>query len=54
LIEAIKDEPRDPLNGMNRPRGRKWLSSEEVGLLQFLARGGKRARRRKSEQKTVA
>ena len=48
LIEAIKDEPRDPLDGMERPRGRKWLSSTEVGLLEFLARNGKRKRRRKT------
>ncbi len=37
LIEAVKDDPRDPLEGMDRPRARKWLSSEEVGLLAFLA-----------------
>jgi DNA topoisomerase-1 len=47
LLEAVKESPRDPLNGMDRPRGRKYLSSGEVGLLEFLARGGKRARRRK-------
>jgi DNA topoisomerase-1 len=47
LLESIKADSRDPLNGMDRPRGRKWLSSEEVGLLEFLARGGKRSRRRK-------
>jgi DNA topoisomerase-1 len=47
LIEAVKERPRDPLNGMERPRARKWLSPCEVGLLAFLARGGKRARRRK-------
>lgn len=47
LLEAVKESPRDPLNGMDRPRGRKWLSSAEVGLLEFLARGGKRSRRRK-------
>jgi DNA topoisomerase-1 len=47
LLEAVKDDARDPLNGMDRPRGRKWLSSSEVGLLEFLARGGKRRRRRK-------
>ena len=43
LIEAAREEPRNPLNGFERPRGRKWLSSEEVGLLRFLAkrrRGG--------------
>ncbi|HET6942326.1 MAG TPA: DNA topoisomerase IB [Sphingomicrobium sp.] len=38
LIEAARDRPRNPLNGFERPRGRKWLSSEEVGLLQFLAK----------------
>jgi DNA topoisomerase-1 len=37
LIDAARDRPRNPLNGMERPRGRKWLSSEEVGLLEFLA-----------------
>jgi DNA topoisomerase-1 len=42
LIEAARDRPRNPLNGMERPRGRKWLSSEEVGLLAFLA--GRKAR----------
>ena len=36
LIDATKDNPRDPLGGMDRPRARKWLSSGEVGLLQFL------------------
>ncbi|MFL6733495.1 MAG: DNA topoisomerase IB [Sphingomicrobium sp.] len=53
LLEAVKEEPRDPLNGMNRPRGRKWLSSQEVGMLEFLARGGKRARRRKPKPAEV-
>jgi DNA topoisomerase-1 len=47
LLEAVKESPRDPLNGMERPRSRKRLSSSEVGLLEFLARGGKRSRRRK-------
>jgi len=47
LLEAVKDAPRDPLNGAERPRARTRLSSAEVGLLAFLARGGKRARRRK-------
>jgi DNA topoisomerase-1 len=44
LLDAIKADPRDPLGGMDRPRGRKWLSSSEVGLLQFL----KRRRRKKA------
>ena len=38
LIDTLKDRPRDPLRGMKRPRGRKWLTSAEVGLLKFLAR----------------
>ena len=37
LIDAARDRPRNPLNGLKRPRGRKWLSSAEVGLLYFLA-----------------
>src|SRR6476469_9518673 len=45
LIEAVKERPRDPLNGMERPLARKWLSECEVGLLKFLAAGGKPARR---------
>jgi DNA topoisomerase-1 len=44
LVEAVKERPRDPLNGMERPRARKWLSDCEVGLMQFLARGAKRKR----------
>ena len=46
LLEAVKGDPRDPLAGMERPRGRKRLSSAEVALLEFLARGGKRRRKR--------
>jgi DNA topoisomerase-1 len=38
LINAVKADPRDPLKGMERPAGRKWLSSTEVGLCRFLAR----------------
>jgi DNA topoisomerase-1 len=37
LIDAARKRPRNPLNGIERPRARKWLSSEEVGLLKFLA-----------------
>ncbi len=47
LLDAVKEDSRDPLDGMNRPRARKRLSSEEVGLLLFLARGAKRVRRRR-------
>jgi DNA topoisomerase-1 len=47
LLEAIKGNPRDPLNDMDRPRGKKRLSSAEIALLEFLARAGKRVKRRK-------
>ncbi len=47
LIEAARDKPRDPLGGLERPRARKWLSSAEVGLLDFLA--GKKRRRKDVE-----
>ncbi len=39
LLDAIKEDSRDPLDGMERPRGRKRLSSAEVGLLDYLAKG---------------
>ena len=45
LIEAVKERPRDPLNGMERPRPRKWLSECEVGLIKFLAKTSKRRRK---------
>ena len=38
LLDAVKDDSRDPLDGMERPRQRTRLSSAEVGLLKFLAR----------------
>jgi DNA topoisomerase-1 len=38
LIEAVKDNPRGPLDGLDRPREWKWLSSTEVGFLKFLER----------------
>lgn len=46
LIDVARERPRDPLGGMERPRGRKWLSSAEVGLLDFLA--GKKRRPKKA------
>jgi DNA topoisomerase-1 len=42
LIEAVKDHPRNPLAGIDLPRERKRLSSEEVGLLKFLERHRRR------------
>jgi len=50
LIEATKENPRDPLDGMERPRGRKWLSSAEVGFLQFL----KERKRKRPRAKAAA
>jgi DNA topoisomerase-1 len=44
LIEATRDNPRDPLGDLEIPRARKWLSSAEVGFLKFLQ---KHKRRRK-------
>ena len=49
LITAARERPRDPLDGMERPRARKWLSSAEVGLLDFLA-GNKRRKRQSAAQ----
>jgi len=46
LLDAVKENPRDPLDGMARPSGRKRLSTAEVGLLEFLARGAKRKRKK--------
>jgi len=45
LLEAVKENPRDPLGDIDRPRGRKRLSSAEVGLLEFLSKGKKRRRK---------
>jgi DNA topoisomerase-1 len=36
LVQAAKERPRDPLPGVERPPARKWLTSAEVGLLDFL------------------
>jgi DNA topoisomerase-1 len=38
LIEAVKKRPKNPLNGMERPQARKWLSECEVGLIRYLAK----------------
>jgi len=48
LLEAVKQDARDPLDGMDRPRARTRLSSAEMGLLEFLALGGKNTRRRRT------
>jgi DNA topoisomerase-1 len=43
LIAAVKDNPRDPLKGLERPRSRKWLSSCEVALIPFLKKVARKA-----------
>ena len=48
LIEATRDNPHDPLGEFQRPRARKWLSSEEVGLLDFLLKGRRKKKARKA------
>lgn len=48
LLEAVKGEPRDPLLGMTRPRGRSHLSSTEVALLRFLAKPRRRSRQQEA------
>jgi DNA topoisomerase-1 len=44
LLDAVKDNPRDPLDGLERPPRRQRLSSAEVGLLQFLSSKKRRKR----------
>jgi DNA topoisomerase-1 len=45
LIEAVKDDPRDPLCGMDRPRAKKRLSSAEVAVIDYLSRRPRRRRK---------
>ena len=46
LIDALQNDPRDPLHGMKRPRARHRLSSAETGFLKFLKKKPRRSRRR--------
>ncbi|MEO6434031.1 MAG: DNA topoisomerase IB [Sphingomicrobium sp.] len=46
LIDAVKDDSRDPLDGLERPRAKKRLSSAEVALIDYLARKSRRSRRK--------
>ena len=48
LIEAVHEQPRDPLHGFKRPRARRRLSSAETGLLAYLKKKLKRARKAKA------
>ena len=36
LVDAVKQNPRDPLGGLQCPRATKYLSSAERGLIEFL------------------
>src|SRR5687768_4434637 len=45
LVEAAKERPRDPLPGVERPPARKWLSSAELGFLEFLNKRSRRHRK---------
>lgn len=42
LLEALREDPHDPLHGLDPPPARARLSSAEVGLLQFLKSPAKR------------
>jgi DNA topoisomerase-1 len=54
LIEAARDNPKLPLGAIERPRKRKYLSSAEVGLLNWLMKGKrKRPLPRKDSEKAV-
>lgn len=49
LIEAARADPKQPLGTFERPRARKYLSSAEVGLLDWLM--GPKKRRAAKEKK---
>ena len=54
LIEAARDNPQLPLGPIERPRARKYLASEEVGLLNWLMKGKrKRPAKAKEAEKVV-
>ena len=42
LIEAVQADPRNALAGAKIPRGRRWLSSAEAGLIAYLKSKPKR------------
>ena len=45
LIEAVRDDPVDPLGGIKRPRARRRLSSAETAFLAYLKKKPRRARK---------
>ena len=53
LIEAAREDPKLPLGDFQRPRARKYLSSQEVGLLDFLLKGKRKRRLKKSARPIV-
>jgi DNA topoisomerase-1 len=46
LVDAVKDDSRDPLDGLERPRAKKRLSSAEVALIDYLGRKPRRRTRK--------
>ena len=46
LIEALADDPRDPLHGMKRPRPRRRLSSAETAFLAYLKKKPRKSRKK--------
>ena len=48
LIDALQDNPEDPLRDMERPRARRRLSSAETGFLKFLKKKPRRSRRKRA------
>ncbi len=53
LIEAAREDPKRPLGGVERPRARKYLSSEEVGLINWLMKGRRKPAKRKEAESNV-
>jgi len=45
LIEAVRDDPVDPLGGIKRPRARRRLSSAETAFLAYLKKKPRKSRR---------
>ena len=45
LIEAVRDNPVDPLGGIKRPRPRRHLSSAETAFLAYLKKKPRKARK---------
>jgi DNA topoisomerase-1 len=46
LIDAVRDDPADPLHGMKRPRARRRLSSAETAFLAYLKKKPRKSRRK--------